>query len=59
MKKLTAERCAIYIAEFEKESRLDNLSIAGEYYLQALEIALPILVQREEEAASNQQESGS
>lgn len=50
MKKLTAEKCRERIEWLEKW----NLSIAEEVYLQALEIALPILDQQEQESRCQQ-----
>lgn len=44
MKKLTAEKCAWIISQLK---RADHLPQEGDYHLQALEIALPILEQQE------------
>ena len=47
MKKLTAEKCREQIAECQALKERGYLSISGEYKLQALEIALPVLEQQE------------
>jgi len=48
MKKLTAEKCAWLIRQLKSaEVMSGELSIADQYKLQALEIALPILEQQE------------
>lgn len=43
MKKLTAEWCRNHI----ESMRANGLSLLEEYYVQALEISLPVLEQRE------------
>ncbi len=53
MKKLTAEKCRKLIEELESLRERGYLSINGEYHLQALHIALPILEQQESEGAKN------
>ena len=48
MKKLTAEKCAWLVRQLKSaEVMSGELSIADQYKLQALEIALPILEQQE------------
>lgn len=47
MNKLTAEKCRQFIISMKSEQDRNQLSITGEYQLQALEIALPILEQQE------------
>ena len=47
MKKLTAEKCREKIEDLKYSKVHGYLSITAEYYLQALEIALPILEQQE------------
>jgi len=47
MKKLTAEKCREQLDECRALKERGYLSINGEYKLQALEIALPVLEQQE------------
>lgn len=46
MEKLTAEKCRQFIISMKSEKDRNQLSITGEYQLQALEIALPVLEQQ-------------
>lgn len=46
MNKLTAERCRDRIASLKRNRRVFGLAMDSEIYLQALEIALPVLEQR-------------
>lgn len=43
MSKLTAEKCRTLIGRLSEDQRASRISIFGELYLQALEIALPVL----------------
>ncbi|WP_448309601.1 hypothetical protein [Pantoea sp. PGP6] len=47
MNKLTAEKCRERIASLKRNRRVFGLALDSEIYLQALEIALPILEQQE------------
>lgn len=47
MNKLTADDCKAFIATMRVQKSHGILSIAGEYHLQAMEIALPVLEQQE------------
>jgi len=47
MKKLTAEKCRERIASLKRNRRVFGLALDSEIYLQALEIALPVLEQQE------------
>ena len=47
MNKLTAERCKERIIHLSRAKRMLGVSMAEEDYLQALEIALPVLEQQE------------
>ncbi|MCX3307987.1 hypothetical protein ORN12_03040 [Pantoea vagans] len=47
MNKLTAEKCRGLIAHLSRAKKLLGVSMAEESYLEALEIALPILEQQE------------
>ena len=49
MKKLTADRCRDRIASLKRNRRVFGLAMDSELYLQALEIALPILEQQEKD----------
>ena len=46
MTKLTAERCRDRIASLKRNRRVFGLAMDSELYLQALEIALPVLEQQ-------------
>jgi len=50
MNKLTAERCRDRIASLKRNRRVFGLAMDSELYLQALEIALPVLEQQEKQA---------
>lgn len=57
MKKLTAEvarRDITHLKEFQKQPSI-GLSLREEKYLQALEIALPVLEQQEKAAGQHQE----
>ncbi|MGJ0482020.1 hypothetical protein [Pantoea agglomerans] len=47
MNKLTAEKCRERISSLKRNRRVFGLALDSEIYLQALEIALPILEQQE------------
>lgn len=47
MKKLTAEKCRERITHLSRAKRMLGVSMAEEDYLEALEIALPVLEQQE------------
>lgn len=47
MKKLTAEKCRELIASMKAPQQHNDLTLLGDYHLQALEIALPILERQE------------
>lgn len=47
MNKLTADRCRDRIASLKRNRRVFGLAMDSELYLQALEIALPVLEQKE------------
>lgn len=47
MNKLTAEKCKTLIERLDEDKRASRISIFGELYLQALEIAMPVLEQSE------------
>ncbi len=49
MNKLTAEKCRGLITHLSRAKKLLGVSMAEESYLQALEIALPVLEQQERE----------
>jgi len=55
MNKLTAEKCSREFLKLFEEKRQDGITLKEDLYMQALEIALPILEQQER--ASNQQEN--
>ncbi|MCG7388780.1 hypothetical protein [Pantoea sp. ACRSB] len=48
MKKLTAEKCRERITHLSRAKRMLGVSMAEEDYLEALEIALPVLEQQEQ-----------
>lgn len=55
MNKLTAEKCKTLIEGLGEDKRASRISIFGELYLQALEIALPVLEQHEPAEWTNEQ----
>lgn len=54
MNKLTAEKCRSLIANMRGEWEESGLTTKEEKYLQALEIALPVLEQQESQPDSKQ-----
>lgn len=49
MRKLTADRCRDRIESLKRNRRVFGLAMDSELYLQALEIALPVIEQQEKD----------